>query len=203
MRTLLEATGRYRWLPHRQVVCVFADAPADGSPVVVDHLAGRHHGSLALLCIGDWLSGLGGRVGAALAGAPLGRCRLQMMQTAPTAERLTTAIADADSMRYYPAFDLPARAALGQARPETLEWGMQLLSVQRAAGGLTIGDTPAYDEPFGFAVEKAAYDRRLEPAESLLGWVLPLWCGGGQASVQWPPTTASAIANRSTSMCGW
>ena len=35
-----------------------------------------------------------------------------MMQTAPTSEQITTAIADADSMRYYPAFDLPGRAAL-------------------------------------------------------------------------------------------
>ena len=30
--------------------------------------------------------------------------RLQMMQTAPMAERLTTAVADGDSLRYYPAY---------------------------------------------------------------------------------------------------
>ena len=75
-------------------------------PLVIDHTGTAHHGSLVLLCIGDRLSGLGGRIGAELADAPLRRCRLQMMQTAPASERLTTAIADGDSMRYYPAFDL-------------------------------------------------------------------------------------------------
>jgi glycine/D-amino acid oxidase-like deaminating enzyme len=126
-----------------------------------------------LLCIGDRLSGLGGRIGASLAGTPLRRCRLQMMQTAPTAEHLSTAIADADSMRYYPAYDLPGRAALPVARPETSAWGMQLLLVQRAAGGLTIGDTHVYDEPFDFAVDESPNDHLRERAEAVLGWDLP------------------------------
>ena len=86
-----------------------------------------------------------------------------MMQTAPAAERMTTAIADGDSMRYYPAFDLPGRAALPTPRPETAAWAMQLLLVQRAGGGLTIGDTHVYDEPFDFAVEESLYDRSPGP----------------------------------------
>ena len=45
-----------------------------------------------------------------LAAAPLRRCRLQMMQTAPLDERLTTSIADGDSLRYYPAFAVPEAA---------------------------------------------------------------------------------------------
>ncbi len=36
---------------------------------------------------------------------------------------------------------------------------MQLLMVQRADGGLTIGDTHVYDEPFDFAVDESPYDR--------------------------------------------
>ena len=142
-------------------------------PTVVDHLGDRHQGSLALLCIGDRLTGLGGRIGATLAAAPLRRCRLQMMQTAPTTERLATAIADADSMRYYPAFDLPGAHALPPPGPETARWAMQLLLVQRAGGGLTIGDTHVYDEPFDFAVDESVYDCLRHRAESILGWELP------------------------------
>jgi glycine/D-amino acid oxidase-like deaminating enzyme len=171
LRATLEASGRYRWLAGRQVVDV---AVRSGAGVtVVDHLGDRHHGTLALLCIGDRLSGLGGRVGAALACAPIRRCRLQMMQTAPTAEPVATAIADADSMRYYPAFDLPARDRLPHVRPDTSDSGMQLLLVQRTNGCLTIGDTHVYDEPFDFAVDESVYDELRARAETLLGWELP------------------------------
>ena len=34
---------------------------------------------------------------------------------------------------------------------------MQLLCVQRLHGGLTIGDTHEYDEPFAFDVDEAPY----------------------------------------------
>ncbi len=190
LRDLLDASGRYRWLPCRRVVGTVAGADTAGGGtagggtagggtdggdgvVVVDHLGERHHGSLAILCIGDQLSGIGGSVGAALTHAPLRRCRLHMMQTSPAPQRLTTAIADADSMRYYPAFDLPGRAGLPAPRPETLEWGMQLLVVQRGDGALTIGDTHTYDEPFDFALDETVYDRLRDRTEQLLGWQLP------------------------------
>jgi glycine/D-amino acid oxidase-like deaminating enzyme len=96
-----------------------------------------------------------------------------MMQTGPATASLTTSIADGDSMRYYPAFDLPGRAKLPPPSPETAAVGMQLLLVQRAAGGLTIGDTHVYDEPFDFAVEEFLYDRLRARAEEILGWRLP------------------------------
>jgi FAD dependent oxidoreductase TIGR03364 len=171
VRATLEATGRYTWVPRRQVVDV--ETTAAGAAVAIDHLGDRHEGSVAVLCIGDRLAGIGGRIGAALAAAPLRRCRLQMMQTAPASERLTTALADADSMRYYPAFDLPGRGALPDPPSTTSEWGMQLLVVQRAGGGLTIGDTHTYEEPFDFAVEEHLYDELRVRAEGLLGWPLP------------------------------
>jgi FAD dependent oxidoreductase TIGR03364 len=171
LRVTLETTGRYTWLPHRQVVDV--ETGASGTAGAVDHLGERHKGDAVVLCIGDRLSGLGGRVGATLAAAPLRRCRLQMMQTAPLDERLTTAVADADSMRYYPAFALPGRDGLPEPAPATAEWGMQLLVVQRAAGGLTIGDTHVYDEPFDFAVEEHLYDDLRARAERVLGRPLP------------------------------
>jgi len=171
LRVTLEATGRYTWLPRRQVVDV--ETSPGGTATAIDHLGGRHEGSVVVLCIGDRLTGLGGRIGATLAAAPLRRCRLQMLQTAPAYERLTTAVADADSMRYYPAFDLPGREALPDPAPPTAEFGMQLLISQRAAGGLTIGDTHVYDEPFDFAVDESLTDHLVARAEAVLGWDLP------------------------------
>jgi glycine/D-amino acid oxidase-like deaminating enzyme len=76
-------------------------------------------------------------------------------------------------MRYYPAFDLPGRDRLAPPSAETANFGMQLLLVQRATGGLTIGDTHVYEEPFDFAVEEVLYDRLKERAEALLGWKIP------------------------------
>src|SRR5690606_5573082 len=43
----------------------------------------------------------------------------------------------------------------------------------RLHGGLTIGDTHAYDEPFDFAVDEAPYEHLRVRAESLLGRPLP------------------------------
>jgi FAD dependent oxidoreductase TIGR03364 len=162
---LLDGDG-YRWLPGRRAVGV-----ATGT--VVDHVGTDHRGSLVLVCPGAAHEGLGGALGAALTAAPLRRCRLQMMQTAPTTRTLATSIADADSMRYYPAFDVPGRSRLPPSSPEVESFGMQLLLVQRKSGGLTIGDTHVYGEPFDFAVEDVLYDRLRERAERILGWALP------------------------------
>jgi FAD dependent oxidoreductase TIGR03364 len=170
-----DASGTpYQWLPGRQAVDIEpAGSSGHSGATVVDHRGGRHQGSLVVLCVGDRLSGLGGRIGAAVAAAPLQRCQLQMMETAPTPEHLTTALADGDSMRYYPAFDLPGRARLPAPTAGTAAWGMQLLCVQRAGGGLTIGDTHVYEEPFDFAVDEAPYDHLRARAEDILGWRLP------------------------------
>ena len=66
LRATLEATGRYRWLPGRQAVDVQPTDAADRAHR--DRPPGRRHqGRSPSLCIGDRLSGLGGRVGAALA----------------------------------------------------------------------------------------------------------------------------------------
>jgi FAD dependent oxidoreductase TIGR03364 len=168
LRSYLAASagGRYRWLQATRAVDVRAGE-------VLDHRGQLHTGDRVVLCIGDRLEGLGGEIGAALAAAPVRRCRLQMMQTAPDRERLTTAIADGDSMRYYPAFDLPSREKLGEPAPVTSDWGLQLLLVQRATGGLTIGDTHRYDEPFDFAVEEAPYEELKARAERILGRPIP------------------------------
>ncbi len=96
-----------------------------------------------------------------------------MMQTAPLDERLTTSIADGDSLRYYPAFDVPEAAALPAQDAVGAAWHSQLLIAQRADGELTIGDTHVYDEPYDFAVEDEPYEHLQARAESILGRPLP------------------------------
>ena len=96
-----------------------------------------------------------------------------MMQTAPLDVRLPTSIADADSLRYYPAYRDAPLERLGPQTELARDHHMQLLLVQRAAGGLTIGDTHSYDEPFGFDVDEDAYDHLRARAEALLGRALP------------------------------
>jgi glycine/D-amino acid oxidase-like deaminating enzyme len=89
---------------------------------------------------------------------------------------MPTAIADADSLRYYPAYRGDALDVLRDTQPQhgvPAHHRMQLLCVQRLHGGLTIGDTHAYEEPFGFDVEEEPYVHLGEVAERLLGRPLP------------------------------
>lgn len=166
LRDHLQSSGRYHWHPGTHVIDV-------SSHLVTDHRGVAYQGDLVLLCIGDRLAGLGGAVGRGLAEAPIRPCRLDMMQTAPLEATLTTAVADADSMRYYPAFDLPGRHDLIEPVAETTEHGMQLLLVQRLDGGLTIGDTHHYEQPFDFATDDTLYDALAARAERILGRPLP------------------------------
>ncbi|MBB5867949.1 FAD dependent oxidoreductase TIGR03364 [Allocatelliglobosispora scoriae] len=186
IRDALDATGRYTWLPGREVREL-----GDG-PSIVDHLGDRHDGDLVIQCTGAAHTGLSGRH---LSAAPLRRVRLQMMQTAPFGTPVTTSIADADSMRYYPAWDTPARAALPPQHPVAAEGKMQLLLVQRLDGGLTIGDTHEYAEPFAFDLDERYYEYVREAAERILGRTLPpivrRWAG------VYSQTTDDAIYHRS------
>jgi glycine/D-amino acid oxidase-like deaminating enzyme len=153
----------YTWLPGRHVVEVTDNA-------VRDHLGDTHAGDVVVLCPGANHRGLAGWSGD---DAPLRRVRLQMLETEPFAASLTTSIADADSLRYYPGFDVPALAGLPEPEPIVAERGIQLLLQQRLDGSLTIGDTHAYDEPFAFDVDDAPYEHLLGRAESILGVKLP------------------------------
>jgi len=140
---------------------------------VRDHTGVWHHCDLVVLCPGAVFTGVVGQYLRSLARDGVRRVRLQMMQTAPLAARLTTAVADGDSLRYYPAYDLPARALLPPQAPVAARARAQLLMVQRADGGLTIGDTHEYDEPFTFDVDSDAYDHLQARAEALLGAAIP------------------------------
>jgi len=170
VRAHLEASGRYRFLAGREARRIHT---GPGGAQVHDQTGARHDGDLAVLCPGATLTGLAGELAGEL---PIRRVRLQMMQTAPLGEPLPTAITDGDSMRYYPAFAGPALDALRAAEPQpevAAEHHMQLLCVQRKHGGLTIGDTHAYAEPFPFDLDEAPYQHLAGVVESLLGRPLP------------------------------
>jgi FAD dependent oxidoreductase TIGR03364 len=170
LRESLRATGRYTWLPGREVRSVTGG-------VVRDDRGDRHSGDAVVLTTGASLAGLVRDLVPAL---PVRRVRLQMAQTAPLGEPLPTAVADGDSFRYYPAFTGPALGALRDGQPQqpvAEAYQMQLLMVQRLDGGLTIGDTHAYDDAapdgFDFDLAEEPYEHLRATAEALLGRPLP------------------------------
>ncbi|UQI43542.1 TIGR03364 family FAD-dependent oxidoreductase [Streptomyces sp. HU2014] len=167
LKDALLASGRYTYLGGREVRDVV------GGDAVRDDHGTTHTGDSVVLCTGAWLGGLVRELAPEL---PVRRVRLQMMQTAPLGETLTTSVADADSFRYYPAYGGAALDAMAAARPQppaAAAHKMQLLMVQRADGGLTIGDTHEYAEPFSFDVTEDPYEHLTATAEALLGRPLP------------------------------
>jgi FAD dependent oxidoreductase TIGR03364 len=163
LRGLAEASGRYAFLPGRTVV------EADG-PLVRDHLGCVHEGDVALICTGAWLELYGAD---RIAAAQLRTIRLQMAETAPVAAPFTTAVANADSMRYYPGFALPARELLPEPDPAVARFEAQLLLAPRRDGAITIGDTHAFDEPGAFGSEDEAHVYLAREAALALGAPAP------------------------------
>ena len=199
LRSWLASTGPgYAWRPGHEAVEVAANG-------VRDQFGQWHRGDLVVLCTGANFTGVAGphlAASGALASAPgaegrgLRRVRLQMLQTQPFAGRLTTAVADGDSLRYYPAFEVPSLPSLPPQAAVAAANRAQLLMVQRLDGSLTIGDTHEYDEPFGFDVDEAPYTHLLDRAFALLGTALPpvrrRWAG-----VYSEVTGTSALYHRS------
>jgi FAD dependent oxidoreductase len=156
----------YAWLPGREAVEIAPGA-------VRDHSGTWHRGDLVILCPGAAHTGIAGPHLSGYEKPPVRRVRLQMLQTEPFGRQLTTSVADGDSLRYYPAYDLPGRARFAPQRPAAAAAGAQLLLAQRLDGSLTIGDAHAYDEPFAFDVDEAPYHHLRARAEQLLGSPLP------------------------------
>jgi FAD dependent oxidoreductase TIGR03364 len=153
----------YSWLPGRTAVEL-----ANGA--VRDNSGAWHRGDWVFVCTGARRTGL---IEQYVERPPVRRVRLQMLETAPYPGRLTTALADGDSMRYYPAFALRGRALLAPQEEIAARTHAQLLVAQRLDGGLTIGDTHDYDEPFAFDVDEAAYGHLLAKAANVLRQPLP------------------------------
>ncbi|MFD3410827.1 TIGR03364 family FAD-dependent oxidoreductase [Streptomyces cyaneofuscatus] len=168
LKAELLASGRYTYLGGREVRDVV------GTASVRDDHGDVHTGDAVILATGAWLGGLVRE----LAGPelPVRRVRLQMMQTDPLGEPLTTSVADADSFRYYPAYRSEALDALNAHQPQdpvAAEHRMQLLMVQRSDGGLTIGDTHEYEHPFAFDTVEEPYEHLTRVVEAFLGRPLP------------------------------
>jgi FAD dependent oxidoreductase TIGR03364 len=163
IRTALAEAPGYTWLPGRHIVEL-------SDEMVRDHLGQRYEGDFVFVCPGAAHRGFAGWDPDQ---APLRRVRLQMMETEPFPFEVATSIADGDSLRYYPAFDVPALAGLPEPAAIVAEQGMQLLLQQRLDGSLTIGDTHEYDEPFDMTVDEAPYRHLQERAESILGVPMP------------------------------
>lgn len=157
------SAGRYRFHPGHRLVAVEPGALRDAA-------GGRWAGDLVVLATGaayDQLPGLGQFTSA------LRRVRLQMFETAPFGVTLTTSVADADTMRYYPAYEAVSLEGLGEQGAVAAAHHLQLLLVQRPDGSLTVGDTHAYEEPFDFALCEDPTTELLARASSILGAPLP------------------------------
>lgn len=157
------APDRYRFHAGRRVTAVEARCATDTTGT-------RWGGDLVVVATGaayDHLPGTGAPA------AQLRRVRLQMFETAPHAAALTTSLADADTLRYYPAYEQAPVSSLGSQSAVAAEHQLQLLLVQRPDGGLTVGDTHAYDEPFDFALREDATMELLARARRILGTKLP------------------------------
>jgi FAD dependent oxidoreductase TIGR03364 len=167
LRARLEAAGGYEFSAGTAVVDLDEHAVVDG--------AGRRwDGDVVVVATGAEHRGLfRGAVADALGAAPLQPVRLQMLQTEPHPERLATSLADADSLRYYPAYEVAPLDALGSQSPVARRHHLQLLVAQRGDGGLTIGDTHLYQEPFDFDLDEAPSEELLHRAASILGRPLP------------------------------
>ncbi|MFI6867083.1 TIGR03364 family FAD-dependent oxidoreductase [Nocardia sp. NPDC050406] len=166
LRRYMESTGRYQFFAG-------TEARTISNGTVTDDRGRAHTGDLVLVCPGAAHTGLTREL---VGDMPVRRVRLQMMQTAPLGENLTTAIADGDSFRYYPGFQGPELDRLNAEEAQSFvaaQHKMQMLCVQRLHGGLTIGDTHEYEEPFNFDVDEAPYEYLTGVVEELLGRELP------------------------------
>ena len=165
LRAHMAATcgARYRFHPGHRAVAAEPRA-------IVDATGARWEGDLVVLATGAAYDHLPGTTPLA---SRLRRVRLQMVQTAPFAGSLTTSLADADTLRYYPAYVSAPLAQLGEQTRLAAAHHLQLLVVQRPDGGLTIGDTHAYGEPFDFALCEDPTAELLARAERILGAELP------------------------------
>jgi FAD dependent oxidoreductase TIGR03364 len=137
LRTYMEESGRYEYLPGHELVGVVDHA-------AIDHRGVHYGGDHVVLCLGATLSGFGAEL---FENDPLRKVRLYMAETERFAHTLTTSVANGDSFRYYPGFAEIARDVLDVQPSPAAEYAIQLLCQQRMHGGLTIGDTHEPETP--------------------------------------------------------
>ena len=167
LRAKLFDNPKYTWRNHLDVTEVKRD---DGKVVAIARNGELFEGDYLILCPGADHTSL---FKEQFDSAPIRRVYLQMMSTEVFSEKLTTSIADGDSMRYYPGYEVSALDSLPEQHSVAREHHMQLLLVQRADGTLTMGDTHAYDEPFDFKLDEKPYEYLHNIASELIGHKLP------------------------------
>ena len=167
LRAALEYNDNYSWFAGIDVVSM---VDIGGGVRAVARDGRKFDAELAIVCPGADHTSL---FGEEFRESPLRRVRLQMMSTAKFDREITTSVADGDSLRYYPAYDVPALNDLAPQSAVAAELKMQLLLVQRTDGTLTLGDTHEYDEPFEFKLREDAYQYLHEVASEIIGEKLP------------------------------
>ncbi len=167
IRAALAANSAYEWHSNVDIVSV---VEIGGAIRAVAKDGRKFDAEFAIVCPGADHTSL---FEEELRDEPLRRVRLQMMSTEPFEKQLTTSVADGDSLRYYPAYDVPALQNLPAQADIAAAHKMQLLLVQRTDGTLTIGDTHEYDEPFEFALREDVYQYLQEVASDILGQKIP------------------------------
>jgi FAD dependent oxidoreductase TIGR03364 len=167
LRDSLTSNSLYQWIPNFEVVDFYHDETGNH---VTDINGQKISSELIVFCPGAAHKGF---LSEFFEGAALRKVHLQMGATEPLSPPLKYSIADADSMRYYPAFkDLPLEKLPPQSALAS-ELKMQLLMVQRLDGSLTIGDTHDYVEPFNHELLEAPYDHLTQVMRNILGRQAP------------------------------
>jgi FAD dependent oxidoreductase TIGR03364 len=167
IRAHMLKNNRYIWRSNIDIV----DARSDGDKVqVISKESEIFEGDYLIHCPGADHSSL---FKEQLSTAPIRKVRLQMMSTDVFSEKLTTSLADGDSMRYYPAYDVSTLKDLPNQHPVAKIHNMQLLLVQRTDGTLTIGDTHEYTEPFEFKLDEDPYQYLHDVASAIIGKKIP------------------------------
>jgi FAD dependent oxidoreductase TIGR03364 len=163
LRHAMIATGRYAYSPGVELVALRDHA-------VVDHRGEVHGGDRVFLCLGAHLSGFARELHES---EPLRAVRLQMAETEPLADTLTTSIANGDSFRYYPQYRPDALELLPDQESTAAHYAVQLLMQQRCHGGLTIGDTHEGERPGVFDAPDRPMDTIVAAARGFIGPAMP------------------------------
>ncbi len=174
MRAIMSQNPDFRFLPNTEIVKIEEQEDI----VLTDRHGSEIHGDLAFVVPGADHSTLFPEI---LRAAPLRKVFLQMARLADPGVLVTTSVANADSLRYYPGYKGKALEALEPPRRIVEELTMQLLLQQRVDGTLTIGDTHVYQEPFPHEMREDAYHYLTEEIEAIFGTkaphVLTRWTG--------------------------
>jgi len=163
LRHAMIATGRYTYYSGRELVGL-----RDGA--AVDHRGVVHSGDRVFVCVGASLSGFAREL---FESEPIRGVRLQMAETEPLGDTLTTSVANGDSFRYYPQFRADALEVLPEQESTSSHYAIQLLMQQRCHGGITIGDTHEGDRPGVFDAPDRPMDIIVGAARQLIGPAMP------------------------------